>query len=222
MILPTSSHNPPKKIKEAPKADLRQEITAWRLLVWAYRDEAVRAASNGGPVDASGNGFALQRFGETGIGGGAINGWLAAHEDALTVDAFVWEWLERSPTRYLYVARAAEKARPICPAEALPAWRAVPRCRDNGRPELIYPLTGRHEPIGCLIDFEGVPPEARQRHHELHCLFLAMLAALAGRRFTRWRVTGPGLDSAGRIIDKGANDHALRPDGGNTARAQAV
>jgi hypothetical protein len=129
---------------------------------------------------------------KTSAGGGTINGKLDAHEDALTVDAFVWEWMMRSPVRYSFVAQAAERGRGIVPADTLPPLRVLPVYRTNGNMEMIYPSDTSHRPCGCAVTYDGVDAEDRQRHHELHVLWRAMLTALVGRRFMQWKVIAEG------------------------------
>ncbi|MGF7162269.1 hypothetical protein FHS85_003912 [Rhodoligotrophos appendicifer] len=103
---PKPSHDP----RNPRKADLRREIDAWSLLVWAYKDECVRAAA-GGTEDwslrheRSSLCMAERR-------GGLINGWLQVHEDAVAVDA----WARKLPRNdYWLIVDHAEKGGMLSP-----------------------------------------------------------------------------------------------------------
>lgn len=194
-----------------PKADLRRDITAWRLLVWAYRDECVRAASSEVVRQAGSNGLALLRMGETGIGGGTINGLLESHLDALRVDAFVGDWMTPLKGGRDWIAAAAERGRPPVLPERLPRLRAGPEINGKGKVVEFYPLSGRREAYLCPVVWEGWSDAEIEAYRQRHVLFLALLPALAGLALEKWRVTERGLTAGGESLTSDRILSAVRP-----------
>lgn len=187
------------------KADLRQPITAWKALVWAYADEHVRAATNSkgswvrpGPSSVD--------LGETG-GSSGIAGFLEAHDDAVAIDGMVKAWFDFDGMQYHRLAFALERrARPPRGCELQPL-RLVPKLKVNGTPEMVYNGYGRHDmPLYCLLEIEGYDDAAIAKAQELYDLFVALLDIMPGLKLSKWRIVGQGLDTSGRIIDK-----ALKP-----------
>src|SRR6185503_15471647 len=119
------------------KADLRQPITAWKALVWAYADECVRMATNSDyrVVNTGYSSVDLEGVGGT---GGAIGGFLEAHEDALAIDETVRAWFDFDGIYYHRMAIAAEKRKPLPQASELKPLRVVPVRRINGTIEEEY------------------------------------------------------------------------------------
>lgn len=189
ITLPTSSQLPPNRTREAPKADLRREITPWRALIWAFRDEAVRAASNHeyacGYVSA---GYSMMMRAETGIGGGTINGLLEAHEDAITIDAKLQLWCGADAQLYRAIAEAAERARPVPVADEVPRLRIVPVLRANGDIRMEYPLSGSHKPYLCLVQYEGYTADQVERVRVVRSMFEGFLGIMPGFTLTKWRI----------------------------------
>lgn len=174
-----------------PKADLRRDITAWGMLVWAYRDEKAHMATNADAAGLLGPRMAMTRL-EGGKAGGLINARLDAHEDAVVLDAMAIEWFGW-PGRDRLVKFAEKGVAPPC-AIVVERLRLGPAYDDRGRMVLIYPERGRHEAIACLVDYHGTEAakaEAREREWvEWHGLLMAFHGALARRRFRKWRVMG--------------------------------
>ena len=189
----------PKTSDQLPKADLRREITPWRALVWAYHDEALRAATNGLTADqrdrpgSADNGMAEVRYGER-MARGTVGGWLPAHEDAFAIDAWLW-WAcggRDGAKPYQRIVAAAEKRVPIAPRIDVPLIQCVPVLNKRGEPKLIYPMGRTDRAYLCVITFEGVPrekAEALQRAHAaFYELFTAVLVAMQDVSLVKWRV----------------------------------
>lgn len=202
-ILPRSSHVlpifPKDHRRDRTKADLRREITAWKALVWAYRDECVRVASNKhqGPALRS-NGRRLALAGEDwAMGDEPLGGFLEAHEDAVTIDAWLFKTAcGKDFNLYAAIAVAAENNRPVPPEVFIPPRRVAPVLRDNGRPEIRYTTSGRRIAEYCLIRLVGPTEEERasiERHQaSLHGFFLAVLDALQDISLSKWVIVGRG------------------------------
>lgn len=213
MSFPSGSRILPKKVPFFPKADLRRPISAWAALVWAYAVEAVRAASNVTPSDTyAATGYAASRLGSDVNVGGLINGSLQADDDAVEIDRLVWAWFDGDGARRDRLARAAERREPPPADVSLPAFACRPVLKTNGKPEMLYPISGKNEPYLCLVSYDGVPPWEAQRiraeAREFHALVVGLLDVMPGLRLVKWKVEGRGLDSGGRIIDNRA--HWLR------------
>src|SRR5688572_1840830 len=119
------------------KADLRQPITAWKALVWAYADEHVRVATNSDFCRAN-TGYSSVDLEGAGGTGGAINGFLEAHDDALAIDDTVRAWYDFDGMHYHHFATGLERRkRPPRGCELQPL-RLVPKLKPNGKPEMIY------------------------------------------------------------------------------------
>ncbi|MGF7160140.1 hypothetical protein FHS85_001763 [Rhodoligotrophos appendicifer] len=155
---PKPSHDP----RNPRKADLRRETDAWSLLVWAYKDECVRAAA-GGTEDwslrheRSSLCMAERR-------GGLINGWLQVHEDAVAVDA----WVRNLPRNdYWLIVDHAEKGEMPSRVVKLPPLKCRPVMRQTSagpKPKMLrHPRT--HEPYICLIEFVGYSVEEISKAH---------------------------------------------------------
>lgn len=189
ITLPLSSQVPPNHQKKAPKADLRREITPWRALVWAYRDEAVRAAGNQyRGVERATNGMALMRRGETGIGGGVINGFLEAHEDAIAIDGKLQAWCDKDDRLYMAIASAAESMRPVPTADQVPRLRVLPILRANGAVKMEYRLGGDHRPYFCLVQYEGYSEAEVERVRHVHSMFDGFLRIMPGFALCKWKI----------------------------------
>jgi hypothetical protein len=183
---------------EKAKADLRRPITAWRALVWAYRDECVRAASNVeadryARTDAASVPMTRER-----VSGGLINGFLAAHEDALLIDAKLIEWFDNDSRRLIRTIRAAERAKPPPGEIVVPLARPYPMYnRDGSIATELKKSNGKWQPYLCILDWQGEPAHVVAKrlaeYAEFHALFLAFLDAMTGFRLSLWRVEGRGL-----------------------------
>lgn len=178
------------------KADLRRPITAWKALVWAYRDECVRAATNTSEAGRyAETGFAASRYstGEAG-GGGLINGLLEAHVDAHAIDQLVANWFDEWPLWRQGVAVYAEKAELPPHPDTLPRFRIVgPELNAKGNIRVIYKSYGRKdEGYLCPLVSEGFDEREIQRHREFHALFIGLLDIMGGLKLKKWRITGPG------------------------------
>lgn len=188
--------------KTGMKADLRREITAWRLLVWAYADECVRAATNGreqGPGVAASS-AAVAYTSETGLARGAINGLLNAHEDAWAIDDFVGRlWFAGHAHGRDFVASAAERRKPPVAADRLERLRAIPLLNARGAPHLLYTDSGKR-PYLCLLDWQGHSEAEIAAHDALHRLFVALLDVLPGLVLSKWKVVGRGLTDCGESL----------------------
>lgn len=190
------------------KADLRQPITAWHALVWAYADEHVRAAgeeysyhSQAKETSSTGR---LMNMGVV-QGRGAINGRLDCHEDALEIDVKLRAWLDEiNKGFYPDVAKLVERRRRVPMACELPPLRLVPKLKLNGTPEMVYNGYGRHDmPLWCWVVKEGYDAAEIAKAQELYDLFVAFLDIMPGLKLSKWRIEGRGIDNSGRIIDKG-------------------
>lgn len=176
------------------RADLRREITAWGALVWAYADQHVRAATHCGsePALYCSNGLALIRVGETGIGGGAINGLLEAHPDAWAIDNLVANWFDEWPEWRHGVAVYAEKRRPPPAAEQLTTFRICgPKYSAKGHPVVLYNDRGGRSAYLCVLDVEEGATEADvERHRAFLAMFSALLEIMQGLKLERWKISG--------------------------------
>lgn len=190
------------------KADLRQPITAWKALVWAYADEHVRAAGeeynyHAQPKETSSTG----RLMNMGVvqGRGAINGRLDCHEDALEIDATMRKWFEGiDGAFYPALAKAVERRTRVARACELKPLHPVPVRRANGSIKEEYTRMGRHDaPSYCLVEWEGHTSEEMLQAQQLYDLFIAFLDIMPGLNLSKWLISERGIDSSGRIIDKG-------------------
>jgi hypothetical protein len=157
------------------KADLRHETTAWRLVQWAYADEHIRAANvdDGQYAVIRQESTLLGRLidGVIGSGRGTINGKLNAHVDAFVVDGIVWQALRGRRGdihHYNRLAQSFERRLPIYQEIVIEPLRFVQKRDERGRPEMLYPLRGRHEPIACILTVEGHSPEDAARMRADH------------------------------------------------------
>jgi hypothetical protein len=121
-----------------------------------------------------------------------------AHEDAHVVHARVM----RLPLRDReLVIQTGAAGRPLEWRVDVPALRVVPvRKAGSGTPRLLY---GRgHRPIGCMIDYEGVPDDeaarireaAKQRYgHWWSLLRLLRVGFIGDIDLSRWKVMETGV-----------------------------
>lgn len=187
------------------KADLRQTITAWKALVWAYADEHVLVATNSEGRLAN-TGYTSVNFGES-SGSGAINGFLEAHDDAVAIDSMVRAWFDFDRNQYFALGKVLERRLRPPKGSELPPLRMVPKLKINGMPEMVYKGTGRHDmPLWCWVVREGYDSDEVAKAQELYDVFVALLDIMPGLKLSKWRIAGQGLDTSGRIIDK-----ALKP-----------
>ncbi|MBG1232985.1 hypothetical protein [Aestuariivirga litoralis] len=167
------------------KADLRREITPWGLLVWAYRDECVRAKSGSQEGSFGHTDFVMARYGEGQAPRGTINGFLEPHEDALLIDKIMADWFSGIDQGYVHTARHAEKGvMPVHP-DKLERARLVPVLKPNGKPRMMY-FSGAA--ICCELEATGHTPQDIARHETYWDLLMGLLPVLKARAFTRWRV----------------------------------
>jgi hypothetical protein len=194
MSIPLASHYPPKYRNQPPKADLRQDITAFRLLVWTYADECVRAASDG-EADLNGEKTTtvLGRLidGDEGAGRGSINGLLIPHDDAVVVDGLVWAWLDQDWGKRAYYASYLEKRLAPPHPMSLEPERRVPRLRANGKPYVIYDHNRNR--VGVLEDIVGHSAKQIAYADQMYCLFEGLLDVLQTIQLKKWRVKNRGL-----------------------------
>lgn len=190
------------QVVKVVKADLRQPITAWKALVWAYADECVRVATNSDYRRAD-LGYSSVDLEGAGGSGGAINGFLEAHEDALAIDETVRAWFDFNGTYYHRLAVAAEKRRPLPQACDLPALRVVPERKVNGTIKIEYNSAGRHgTPHYCLVLYDGYTADELAKVQELHDLFIALLDIMPGLKLGKWRITERGLTNGRESLTK--------------------
>lgn len=190
------------------KADLRTPISAWHALVWAYADECVRAAGEEYNHHATAKQTSSTgRLMNMGIvqGRGAINGRLDCHEDAVTIDVKLRAWLDEvNRNFYPCLAKAVERRKRVPRAGELMPLHPVPVRRANGTIKEEYSRMGRHDqPSYCLVEWEGYTLEELSAAQQLYDLFIAFLDVLPGMKLSKWLISERGLDSSGRIIDKG-------------------
>ena len=199
LSLPSPSHDLPKRIIHPPKdglrADLRRPITAWRALVWTYRDEHVRAATNASQRGRlAETGYAAPRYGGDAAPGGLINGVLEAHQDAHAIDHLVANWFDEWPLWRQGVAVYAEK--PLLPPhpDDLPPFRILgPVLNADGKPKRQYKSYGhKGEGYLCPLLCEGLEAAEIQRHREFHALFHELLRVMQGLVLVKWKIIGPG------------------------------
>lgn len=195
--------------RQVLKADLRQPITAWKALVWAYADEHVRAAGeeynyHSVAKETSSTG----RLMNMGVvqGRGAINGRLDCHLDALIIDIKLREWLDDvDPGYYPGLAKAVERRRRVPMACELTPLHAVPVRRVNGMIKEEYKRMGRHDRASyCLVEWEGYSAEELSAAQQLYDLFIAFLDVMPSFELEKWHIKDRGIDNSGRIIDKGS------------------
>lgn len=133
-------------------------ITAWRLLVWAYRIQMVQydvgwyEAAGFGEKDIPPTDFDLAM-------GRVKERDRQAHPDAVTVHRAV-KALRMPTARSLLIETAARRAPPPWRLE-LAEHRVVPMRNGGGAIRRIWSKKG--QPIGCLIAYEGVPKEEAER-----------------------------------------------------------
>lgn len=181
LSLPCHSHLTPNNKSLPPKADLRRPITALRLLIWAFRDECVRAGTNVSETDRfSETGFANTGWERERVQGGLINGLLYPAADAELIEGKLAAWYGPDATGYLQVARAAEKGKALARHGDLMPLRAVP-----GR--TLYTPGGRR-PFLCQVTFAGDGPADFRKAEQRHDLFLVFLAAMADFALEKWVV----------------------------------
>jgi hypothetical protein len=181
---------------QLPKADLRREISPWRALCWAYADECVGVATNV-PDDHHlycSNGLTQTSYGER-MARGSINGALDSHEDAFTIDGWLYQACGgRDGLPPYHAIRAAAEKRVIIPAEIeVPAIQCVPVLNKRGEPTELYPFNRNDRPYLCVVGYQGYPAEkaeAMRRHHAaLYDLFVNVMACMVDLVLVKWKIT---------------------------------
>lgn len=180
--------------------EFRRETTAWSVLVWAYADEIVRAASS-----VAGSNFPTPRLAQSSLGrecvsGGLINGWYEPHRDARLIHAKLEEWFSHNPGQGITVMSHAERRKHVPPKITVPRVRVVPQLDRNGD-VLIQrhraPGRGRVIAEYCLLDYKGTDARVAEQREaawgEFHRMFVAFLDVMPGFPLTRWKVTKRGL-----------------------------
>lgn len=194
---------PPKKKDQLPKADLRSEITAFRLLVWTYADERVRAANVGGdlaPQAATSTVLGRLIDGDIGSARGTINGLLDPHQDAWEVNGLVLAWFDQNSTQYTYLASYLEKRLPPPHPSTLEPLRRIPRLRANGKPYYRYDAS-RHV-IGMVEDEVGHDANQIAYAGLIYDLFIGLLDVLSTAKLHKWKVVGRGLTVCAESLTK--------------------
>lgn len=174
------------------KPDFRRDISAWGALKWAYADQSVRAATHCGsePAFYCSNGLALMRVGETGIGGGAINGLLEAHPDAWAIDNLVANWFDEWPEWRNGVAVYAESRRLPPSVEQLPRFKVDgPKLNAKNNPVVLYSARGGRSAYLCPLEVsEGATQADIDRHAAFLAMFNAMLDIMPGLKLEKWKI----------------------------------
>ena len=176
------------------KPDLRQEISAFKLLTWTYADERVRAASDGGelgPQVQSSTLLGRLMDGVEGTGRGTINGFMEIHDDALSVDALVWAWFDQNWSHRAYLASYLERRVAPPHPSTLEPERRTPRLRANGKPYVIYDRN--RNAMGVLEDVVGFDAKQIEYATFHYALFVGLLDVLRGVKLKKWKVLGRGL-----------------------------
>lgn len=194
-LFPSSSHHVPMKGFNPPKADLRREATAWRVLVWTYRDERAQWGADGGAGRYRLPGLAQCSLGRAWAGEAMdLDAPVEAHEDALLVDGKLRAWCDSDRRAYDAIVACAEKATMMAAEPVIVPFRLLPQLDRWGDPVELLPLTGRREPYLCPLVCEGVTePDAaaiRAAHGRALRLFTGFLGVMAGFALTRWRIIG--------------------------------
>jgi hypothetical protein len=193
-FLPSSSHDVPMKRFHPPKADLRREATAWRVLVWTYRDEKAQWGFDNGAGRHRLPGLAQCSLGREWAGAGFdVDAPVEAHEDALLVDGKLRGWCEGDRTAYDAIVACAEKATMMAEEPVVELLKAVPRRDKWGEPAVIYTLKGRR-PYLCEVEYCGLSEEEagalRDRHARSLALLKGFLGVMGGFGLTRWKIIG--------------------------------
>lgn len=180
--------------------EFRRETTAWGVLVWAYADEIVRAASSVGGSNFPTPRLAQSSLGRECVSTGLINGWYEPHRDARLIHAKLQDWFDHDPGQGIAVMSYAERRQLVPPSITVPRVRVVPQLDRNGN-VLIQrhraPGRGRVIAEYCLLDYEGTDARiAEQREAawvEFYRMFIAFLDVMPGFPLTRWKITKRGL-----------------------------
>lgn len=150
------------------------------------------------------------RMGESGIGGGSINGLLEPALDAWSVHWFVRAWLDPAPGWADRVAVAAEcNVPPVVPAK-VPRMRVVPVFNGRGEVKQYYTQSGRRAYM-CPVAYIGTPAAEIEAYRIGHHLFLAMLDRMVQLGLSEWIVTKRGLTECGESLTRGSILNELRP-----------
>jgi hypothetical protein len=198
-------------------AGSRRVMTAWRAIVWAYRDEHVRAARAEELGPDNGPGLAQSPMDRERGSGGLINGWLEPHPDALTIHRKLEAWFDHAQAavkgrRLMRIVMAAEARNPVVPLPPPPTItltvvRPKPVLNRDGSAavELRRGGKGKWEPWYCPVEWEGEPADvvaARlAEYREFYVLFLAFLKMMPQFPLVRLSIEGDGIDKVTRIID---------------------
>lgn len=183
----------------------RQSITMWALLVWAYRRHMVRyevdrAGSAPGVAGGLLAEFMRQRAGYA-AERGCINGaGTSAHDDAHVVHRHV---LGLRPAERELVMATGEAGKPPEWDPAIPPLRIVPKRKaGTGAIQRIWSPSGN--PIGCLIEYVGVPDDVaaliREKARDQYAMWWHALRRLRSAMWveeglTLWKVSRTGVDA---------------------------
>ena len=180
---------------------LKKLTTTWKLLIWAYRSQMVQYEVDRHAEYARGTSMLDELVGSRSRqfdGRGCINGaGTTAHEDAHIVHNTLSHLQPNQ--QHLLIKTAAKGERPEWDP-VFPPFRVVPvRRGGSGAIRMIY---GRkHKPIGCWIDYEGIPDaeasairaKARAMYSTWWEALRTLTMQLRGEHlFERWRVNGIG------------------------------
>lgn len=195
----------PASSRPAVHPPAKKTITAWRALVWAYADENVRAANAHLVYRDDGRsryaGYASEKA--------TVSGYLAAHADAIAVDAMLKGGLDGY--QYTRIARAAEQRVPIPAKIELPPPRIIPVLNRRGRPDvLLNPASGKpwYCPVKIIGFGDAQARDLQSAQLAMHRIFVWVLDEVARMPFERWVIRGRGIDSLGESLDRGAQASA--------------
>lgn len=190
-------------------AEYRRETTAWGVLVWAYADEIVRAASSVGGSNFPTPRLAQSSLGRECVSTGLINGWYEPHKDARLIHAKLQDWFAHDPGQGITVMSHAERRKLVPPTITVPRVRVVPQLDRNGNVLIQRHRAHRKDRVVteyCVIDYEGtnaLVAEAREaRWVEFYRMFMAFLDVMPGFPLTKWKVTKRGLTNVGESLTR--------------------
>jgi hypothetical protein len=204
----------------------RTPIGLWALLVWAYRGQMVQYERDRAfafrPAGAYAGDFLPATAARSWEGRGCINGaGTLAHQDAHVLNALVMRL--SSAKRRLVMDTAAEGMPPVWdppiePLRVVPLWKGPAgrverergRVRVLGQPLRMYAgqrfpgdeRRGRHEAVGCWIDYAGHTPaeaaairkSARQTYRFWWAALLELYrTAYCAEGFERWKISSIGV-----------------------------
>jgi hypothetical protein len=175
----------------------------WDLTVWTYKHQ--KAHLDGGRVGAIGYSAISQtaavlervRLGTASGGHCGLNR-TYADDDALAVHELV---LRMTANERALIVGHGKQGDPPDWSPTIPPVKVVPVLRGNGKPKMLYPPR-RHEPIACLIAYQGVLPQQaaalRERAKSLYLSWYQAMTILADALISldeliRWKVTEVGV-----------------------------